>query len=144
MGNAHPTRWHRLSSLWLFTGRRPVPLTGGRRHYSRLFLKQIPKVYRGTIEKPADRYVCFPAHLLGAVTLPAASEVTTLQAKDGGQEIQVKAGAIIVLSLEEQAGTGYQWEFDRLDEQHFELVKTETRPWLKSPGLEVRFSRPGG
>lgn len=65
--------------------------------------------------------------LLGAVTLAAASEVTALQAKDSGQEIQVKAGAMILLSLEEQAGTGYQWEFDRLDEKHFELVKTETR-----------------
>lgn len=66
--------------------------------------------------------------LLGAVTLPAASEVTALQAKDSGQMIQVKAGALIKLSLLEQAGTGYQWEFDRLDEQHFKLVKTETRP----------------
>jgi inhibitor of cysteine peptidase len=66
--------------------------------------------------------------LLGAVTLPAASEVTALQAKDSGQEIQVKAGAMILLSLKEQAGTGYQWEFDRLDSQHFELLKTETRP----------------
>lgn len=66
--------------------------------------------------------------LLGAVTPPAASEVKALQAKDSGQEIQVKAGAIIELSLEEQAGTGYQWEFDRLDEKHFKLVKTATRP----------------
>jgi inhibitor of cysteine peptidase len=66
--------------------------------------------------------------LLGVVTLPAGSEVTALQAKDSGQEIQVKAGAMIELSLKEQAGTGYQWEFDRLDEKHFELLKTETRP----------------
>jgi hypothetical protein len=35
-GDAHPTeekrkgRWHRLSSLWLFTGRRPVPLIKAR------------------------------------------------------------------------------------------------------------------
>jgi predicted secreted protein len=66
--------------------------------------------------------------LLGAVTLSAASEVTALQAQDSGREIQVKAGAIIELSLLEQAGTGYQWEFDRLDQKHFKLVKTETRP----------------
>lgn len=65
--------------------------------------------------------------LLGAVTLPAASEVTALQAQDAGREIQVKAGAIIELSLEETPGTGYRWEFDRLDEQHFELLKTESR-----------------
>ncbi|MCK9376274.1 MAG: protease inhibitor I42 family protein [Syntrophobacterales bacterium] len=65
--------------------------------------------------------------LLVAVTLPAASEVTSLQAKDSGREIQVKVGALIELSLPEQAGTGYQWEFDRLDQQHFELLKTATR-----------------
>ena len=65
--------------------------------------------------------------LLGAVTLAAAAEVTALQAKDDGREIQVKVGAIIELSLEETAGTGYSWAFDRLDEQHFELLKTETR-----------------
>lgn len=65
--------------------------------------------------------------LLGAAALPAASAVKALQAKDSGQEIKVKAGAIIELSLLEQAGTGYQWEFDRLDQKHFKLVKTETR-----------------
>ena len=65
--------------------------------------------------------------LLGAVILPAASEVTAVQAKDAGREIRVKAGAIIELSLKEQAGTGYRWEFDRLDERHFELLQTETR-----------------
>jgi predicted secreted protein len=69
--------------------------------------------------------------LVGAVTRPAAAEVTALQAKDSGQEIQVKAGAIIQLSLKEQAGTGYRWDFDRLDEQHFQLVKTETRPLVE-------------
>jgi inhibitor of cysteine peptidase len=71
--------------------------------------------------------------LLGAVTLAAASEVTAVQKKDSGQEIQVKAGAIIELSLQEQAGTGYRWEFDRLDQKHFELVKTETRPLAAKP-----------
>jgi predicted secreted protein len=66
--------------------------------------------------------------LLGAVILPAASAVTALQAQNSGQEIQVKAGALIQLSLLEQAGTGYQWQFDRLDRKHFKLVKTATRP----------------
>ncbi len=66
--------------------------------------------------------------LLGGLTLSAATEGTALQAQDHGQEIQVPAGAIIELSLPEQAGTGYRWEFDRLDAQHFEVLKTETRP----------------
>ncbi len=49
--------------------------------------------------------------LLGGVTLSAATEGTPLQAQDNGQEIRVPAGAIIELSLPEQAGTGYRWEF---------------------------------
>jgi predicted secreted protein len=65
--------------------------------------------------------------LLGAVVLSPASDVTALQEKDNGKEVRVQAGAMISLSLPEQGGTGYLWEFDRLDEQLFELVKTETR-----------------
>jgi predicted secreted protein len=64
--------------------------------------------------------------LLGGVALSAA-ELTAIQAKDAGREIRLKVGALIELSLEEQAGTGYSWEFDRLDGQHFELLHTETR-----------------
>ncbi len=80
--------------------------------------------------------------LVGAVTLPAASEVTALQMKDSGREIQVTVGATIEISLKEQAGTGYRWEFDRLDEKHFLLVKTETRslaakPLVGGPVLET-------
>ena len=71
--------------------------------------------------------------LLGTVTLPAASEVMVLQAQDSGKEIQVKAGAIIELSLRGPAGTGYRWDFDRLDQKHFELVKTETRSLAAKP-----------
>jgi predicted secreted protein len=34
---------------------------------------------------------------------------------------------MIQLSLKERGGTGYSWQFDHLDEQHFEVVKTETK-----------------
>ncbi len=74
---------------------------------------------------------------LGGVTLAAASEMTALQAKDNGQEIRVKVGTIIELSLEEQGGTGYTWEFDQLDEKHFELVTTETSPLSDKIGAPV-------
>ena len=75
---------------------------------------------------------------LGGVTLAAASDVTTtLTAKDNGKEIQVKVGTIIELSLEELGSAGYTWEFDRLDEKHFELVKTETRPLSNLLGAPV-------
>lgn len=66
--------------------------------------------------------------LLGLVTIPAGNEVTVLQGKDNGKEIQVKAGTMIQLSLEERGGTGFVWEFHQFDERHFEIVKTETKP----------------
>jgi len=71
------------------------------------------------------------------VTLATASEVTGLQAKDNGQEIQVNVGTIIELSLEKQGGTGYTWELDQLDKKHFQLVKTETRPLSDKIGAPV-------
>jgi len=75
---------------------------------------------------------------LGGVTLAAASEVTTtLREKDNGKEIQVKVGTIIELSLKELGSAGYTWEFDRLDEKHFELMKTETRPLSNLLGAPV-------
>jgi predicted secreted protein len=58
-------------------------------------------------------------------------EVMVLQKKDNGKDIRVKEGATIELSLEEQGGTGYLWDFNRLDENHFEVVKIETRPPAK-------------
>jgi predicted secreted protein len=75
---------------------------------------------------------------LVGVTLAAASEATTtLTEKDNGKEIQVKVGTIIELSLEELGSAGYTWEFDQLDEKHFELLKTETRPLSNLPGSPV-------
>ena len=74
---------------------------------------------------------------LVGVTLATASEVTGLQAKDNGQEIQVNVGTIIELSLEKQGGTGYTWELDQLDKKHFQLVKTETRPLSDKIGAPV-------
>ena len=74
---------------------------------------------------------------LGGVTPATASEVTALQAKDNGREIRVKVGTIIELTLEEQGGTGYTWEFDQLDKKHFELVTTKTRPLSDMIGAPV-------
>jgi predicted secreted protein len=69
--------------------------------------------------------------LLGIGTMAAGNDATVLQGKDNGKEIQVKAGSMIRLSLEERGGTGYAWEFDQLDEQHFEVIKVETRPLVE-------------
>lgn len=61
----------------------------------------------------------------------AAGAVLNLH--DNGKEIRVPAGEVIELALEEQAGTGYTWEFNRLDEKHFQVVRTETRPLAPQP-----------
>lgn len=62
------------------------------------------------------------------VTVLAAAGVTVVQMPDNGKEIRVQAGEVIELALKEQAGTGYSWEFQRLDEKHFQVVHTETKP----------------
>jgi predicted secreted protein len=72
----------------------------------------------------------------------AAAEVTVLRTQDNGNEIKVKSGAFIELALEEQGGTGYTWEFHRLDEEHFQLMHTETKhlsdpPRMGGPVLKV-------
>lgn len=56
-----------------------------------------------------------------------------LQMRDNGKEIRVHTGEVIELALKEQAGTGYTWEFDRLDKNHFQVVRTETRPLAPQP-----------
>ncbi len=61
------------------------------------------------------------------VTGMARAAGTVLGLPDNGKVILVKAGEIIDLALKEQAGTGYIWEFHRLDEKHFQVVHTETK-----------------
>ena len=57
----------------------------------------------------------------------AGAAGTVLGLTDNGKMIQVHAGEVIELALEEQGGTGYIWEFNKLDEKHFQVVHTETR-----------------
>jgi predicted secreted protein len=63
----------------------------------------------------------------------ARAEVTVMRPHDNGKEIRVQAGEVIELALEMQAGTGYLWEFQRLDGKHFELVQSETKPLADQP-----------
>jgi predicted secreted protein len=68
--------------------------------------------------------------LVAGLAWPA---MTVLRMHDHGKEIRVRAGEVIELALEEQGGTGYTWEFDRLDQNHFQVVRTETRPLAGRP-----------
>ena len=61
------------------------------------------------------------------VAVLATAGVTVVRMPDNGKEIRVQAGAIFELALQEQAGAGYTWEFQRLDEKHFRVVHTETK-----------------
>jgi predicted secreted protein len=54
--------------------------------------------------------------------------MTVLRMPDHGKAIRVQAGEVIELALEEQGGTGYTWEFNQLDEKHFQVVRTEAKP----------------
>jgi predicted secreted protein len=82
--------------------------------------------------------------LLGAILVAGLARpgMTVLQMHDHGKEIRVQAGEVIELALEEQGGTGYLWEFDHLDKNHFQVVSTETRrltgqPLVGGPVLKV-------
>jgi predicted secreted protein len=68
------------------------------------------------------------------VTALVGAEMTFLRMRDNGKEIRVKVGEVITLSLEFQAGTGYSWEFNHLDEKHFQVTYLESLP-MANPNL---------
>ena len=82
----------------------------------------------GQIKKLLIALSCLFFLIISFVTMAMTSEMVRLQANDNGKDIQVKTGAIIELSLEELGSAGYTWELNNLDEKHFELLKTETKP----------------
>ena len=72
----------------------------------------------------------------------AGAQGTVLSMQNNGKEVRVQAGEVIELSLEEQGGTGYTWEFNELDEKHFQIVGTENKhlagqPLVGGPVLKV-------
>ena len=64
----------------------------------------------------------------------SGSEMIRLTQNDNGKELTVPLGAVIQIELAAAGGTGYLWQFDDLDREHFELLKTETVKDEK-PGL---------
>jgi predicted secreted protein len=64
----------------------------------------------------------------------SGSEMIRLTQNDNGKELTVPLGAVIQIELSAAGGTGYLWQFDDLDREHFELLKTETVKDEK-PGL---------
>ena len=74
------------------------------------------------------------AILMAMMPQVASSEMTVLTQKDHGKEITVPMGTVIQIELAAAGGAGYLWEFDDLDREHFELLKTETAGTDK-PGI---------
>jgi predicted secreted protein len=81
------------------------------------------------------RFAILTCVLLGCLLAAGLANAagTVLGPHDNGKEIRVQAGEVIELALEEQGGTGYTWEFNKLDEKHFQVVRTATRPMAAPP-----------
>jgi predicted secreted protein len=62
----------------------------------------------------------------------AAAIIITKQ--DQEKEIIIQAGTIFQIQLEEKGGTGYTWEFDKLNNEYFELLNVETKSIARKEG----------
>ena len=62
----------------------------------------------------------------------AAAIIITKQ--DREKEIIIQAGTIFQIQLEEKGGTGYTWEFDKLNNEYFELLNVETKSIVRKEG----------
>ena len=62
----------------------------------------------------------------------AAAIIITKQ--DREKEIIIQAGTIFQIQLEEKGGTGYTWEFDKLNNEYFELLNVETKSSARKEG----------
>ena len=69
------------------------------------------------------------AMMIGSMVTPLfGAEVTVVRKEDNGKTIVINHETVIQIELEEKGATGYQWEFDEVDIQHFEILATEVRP----------------
>jgi predicted secreted protein len=84
------------------------------------------------LQLPFSQAVCalFLPLILWNATLGAShglgNEMVTVTSKDNGKEVQLSAGGIVQVELEQAGAAGYIWEIEGLDPQHFEVVKTAT------------------
>ena len=62
----------------------------------------------------------------------AATMIITKQ--DREKEIIIQAGTIFQIQLEEKGGTGYTWDFDKLNNEYFELLNVETKSIVRKEG----------
>lgn len=66
------------------------------------------------------------ALLITDISHSSEADVVRLTQADSGKKITVKTGDLILIELTEQGATGYEWQFDDLDGQFFELKDIAT------------------
>ena len=54
--------------------------------------------------------------------------------QDQEKEIIIQTGTIFQIQLEEKGGTGYTWDFDKLNNEYFELLNVETKNIVRKEG----------
>ena len=64
--------------------------------------------------------------IMATVVLASRSTEQLITSKDNGKEITILQGETLRIEMECPSGTGYIWEFRRLDLQYLEVIKTVT------------------
>jgi predicted secreted protein len=68
-------------------------------------------------------------------TFPGAhASILTMTGEDSGRDVTVQVNSVFTIELKQTGGTGYLWEFDKLDGAFFEILTEETKPNIE-PGL---------
>ena len=65
--------------------------------------------------------------LLPLFSFSQTATAIIINKQDREKEIIIQAGTIFQIQLEEKGGTGYTWEFDKLNNEYFELLNVETK-----------------
>ena len=106
-----------------------------------------------TLGKLLFRYLVLVPALLAACTVPAANgfplstpekppqSMRIIVEKDNGSTIEVRLGDLVLVSLPENATTGYRWAIDHYNQELIEAVATEPHYESKAIGSggEVDF-----
>ena len=73
--------------------------------------------------------------LLFGLFLSFSAETVKVNKDLNGKEIRVRTGDTIEVELQEPGATGYSWEIQALDAQHFKLlsIRTEARSNIRGP-----------
>ena len=72
--------------------------------------------------------------LLPLLSFSQTATTMIITKQDREKEIIIQAGTIFQIQLEEKGGTGYTWEFDKLNNEYFELLNVETKSSARKEG----------